>query len=102
MKDRATQALVKLALEPEWVERVDSLNNKIIGKNQKLSVKEGCLPPPGKRALNLTHTVSDQGAHVKMRWMRYLKLLDTSLNSSWMLISQNASTASTINGYLKN
>ena len=41
MKDRATQALVKLALEPEWVERVDSLNNKIIGKNQKLSVKEG-------------------------------------------------------------
>ena len=41
MVDRAKQALIMLTLEPEWVERVDSLNNKIIGKNQKLSVKEG-------------------------------------------------------------
>jgi len=33
MKDRATQALVKLALEPEWVERVDSL---------RLPINPGC------------------------------------------------------------
>ena len=80
MKDRATQALVKLALEPEWVERVDSLNNKIIGKNQKLSVKEGCLPPPGRRVLNLTHTDSDQDAHVKMQLKLYFWLSTKRIN----------------------
>ena len=85
MKDRATQALVKLALEPEWVERVDSLNNKIIGKNQKLSVKEGCLPPPGRRILNLTHTGSDQEGHVKMRYKQYLIPSNKNPNIYWML-----------------
>ena len=29
------------------MEREDSLNNKVIGSSDKLSVNEGCLPPPG-------------------------------------------------------
>ena len=42
-----TVKTVTVRRKARWVEREDSLNNKVIGSSDKLSVNEGCLPPPG-------------------------------------------------------